>query len=165
MPAGSEPGTGATAGPPALPARFRPLGVRVAGWLFGAALLLVGMAVWFTFPQDVRDSFTVLQRATLIGFFLAGVVLGHALGRCRIDADESGLRVVNGYRTHTLSWPQVLAVRLPPGSPWAGLDLADGTSLPAMGIQGSDGRRARLQVRRLRALIEGHAGREPGIAS
>jgi hypothetical protein len=58
----------------------------------------------------------------------------------------------------------VVAVRLPPGSPWAGLDLIDGTSLSAMGIQGSDGHRARVQVRRLRALIEAHAGREPGVA-
>jgi hypothetical protein len=166
MPAGSEPGEPGEPGAPeqaTLPARFRPLGVRVAGWMFGLALLAVGVVVWFTFPPDVRDAFTVLQRATLIGLFLVGVVMGHAMGRCRVDADDSGLRVVNGYRTHELSWPQVVAVRLRPGNPWATLDLADGTSLAAMGIQGSDGRRARRQVGRLRALIEAHAGREPQV--
>jgi hypothetical protein len=161
MPAGSEStGTGA----PALPARFRPLGVRMAGWVFGAALLVVGITVWVTFPPDVRESFTLFQRATLIGMFGVGVVLGHALGRCRVDAEEAGLRVVNGYRTHVLSWPQAVAVRLGPGNPWATLDLADGTSLSAMGIQGSDGQRARRQVRELRALIEARAGQEPDDA-
>jgi hypothetical protein len=34
------------------------------------------------------------------------------------------------------------------------LDLADGTTASAMGIQGSDGDRARLAVRQLRALID-----------
>jgi hypothetical protein len=34
------------------------------------------------------------------------------------------------------------------------LDLSDGTSVPAMGIQGSDGTRALGQVRQVRALIE-----------
>lgn len=157
MPAASEPVT-----PPALPARFRPFGVRLAGWLFGGALLVVGTGVWLGLPAEAQDAFTLLQRATVIALFLGAVVIGHALGRCRVDAGEQGLRVVNGYRTYDLSWAQVVAVRLRPGNPWATLDLADGTSLSAMGIQGSDGQRARRQVVELRGLIEAHAGREPG---
>jgi hypothetical protein len=158
MPAASEP---VAADAPALPARFRPFGVRMAGWLFGLALFVVGAVVWLAFPQEVRDAFTGLQRATVIAMFLGGVVVGHALGRCRVDAHEGGLRVVNGYRTRDLSWAQVVAVRLRPGNPWATLDLADGTSLAAMGIQGSDGQRARRQVRQLRALIEARSAQEP----
>lgn len=162
MPAGSEPTPhdGSTA--PSLPARFRPLGVRLAGVLFGAGLFAVGAAVWLTLSQEVRDAFNPLQRITVLLLFTTVVAMGHALGRCRVDADEDGLRVVNGYRTHELTWPEVVAVRLRPGNPWATLDLANGTSLAAMGIQGSDGGRARQQVRQLRALIEAHAGREPG---
>jgi hypothetical protein len=34
------------------------------------------------------------------------------------------------------------------------LDLADGTTVPAMGIQASDGGRARAALRDLRALID-----------
>ena len=162
MPAASEQAPGGAAAGDRLPVRFRPVGVRVAGLVFGAALLLVGVVVWVTFPPSVRESFTFFQRATLIAMFATGVVLGHALGRCRVDAEEAGLRVVNGYRTHVLSWPQVVAVRMRPGNPWATLDLADGTSLAVMGIQGSDGARASAQVRRLRALIAQHAGHEPG---
>ena len=162
MPAGSESAGPTSAGPPPLPLRRRPFGVRMAGWVFGAALFLVGAVVWVALPSAVQDAFTAFQRVTVVGLFLGAVVIGHALGRCRVDADERGLRVVNGYRTRELSWAQVVAVRLPPGSPWATLDLADGTSIAAVGVQGSDGQRARRQVAQLRSLIDSHAGREPG---
>ncbi len=33
-------------------------------------------------------------------------------------------------------------MHLPPGAPWATLDLADGTTISAMAFQGSDGARA-----------------------
>ena len=92
---------------------------------------------------------------------LGAFVIGHALSRCRVDADEGGLTVVNGYRTHRLEWNQVVAVTLRPGNPWALLDLSDGTTRSAMGIQGSDGRLAQRQVRQLRALVEAHSGSEP----
>ena len=63
--------------------------------------------------------------------------------------------MVNGYRRHDYEWAEVLAVHLPPGAPWAVLDLADGTSQSAMGIQGSDGARAQRAVRELRLLLSG----------
>jgi hypothetical protein len=87
--------------------------------------------------------------------------VGHALARCRVDADDEGLTVVNGYRTHRLAWQQVISVTLRPGSPWAVLDLSDGTTRSAMGIQGSDGRLAVLQTRQLKALVAAHAATEP----
>ncbi len=88
-------------------------------------------------------------------------MIGHALARCRVDADEGGLTVVNGYRSHRLDWNQVVAVTLRPGNPWAVLDLSDGTTRSALGIQGSDGARAQRQVRQLRALVDAHAASEP----
>ena len=48
---------------------------------------------------------------------------------------------------------QVIAVHLPPGAPWVTLDLADGTTAAAMGIQGSDGNRAKQAMRELRVLV------------
>ena len=154
MPAGSE--------PPALPVRFRPLGVRVAAIAFGSLLIGVGGAMWFSFPDDVRNAFTVYQRLTVLLMLGIALVIGHALSRCRVDADADGLLVVNGYRSHRLAWAQVLAVRMLPGNPWVTLDLADGTTLSALGIQGSDGARAQRQVRHLRALIDAHSAPEPG---
>jgi hypothetical protein len=66
--------------------------------------------------------------------------------------------VVNGYRNHEFEWPEVVAVHLPRGAPFATLDLADGTSLQALGIQSTDGDRALVAVAQLRLLLERTAG-------
>ena len=158
MPAASDP----TGDAEQLPIRFRPLGVRVVALALAVALGLITTVIWFQLPADVQASFTVLQRATVGLIALLGLVILHALTRCRVDADEEGLTVVNGYRTHRYQWGQLIAVALRPGNPWAVLDLSDGTSQSLVGIQGSDGARAQRQVRRLRALIEAHSAAEPG---
>jgi hypothetical protein len=78
----------------------------------------------------------------------------YALGRSRVVASPDHLTVVNGYRRRDFEWAEVIAVHLPPGAPWVTLDLADGNSVSAMGIQGSDGARARVAVRELRKLVD-----------
>ena len=135
---------------------FRPLGVRLAIYVLGALLLVTVVIMWFSFPAEIRDQFSILQRITLVGFGVLFYAAGYALARSRVVARESGLTVVNGYRTRRFEWNEVLAVSLRAGSPWAVLDLSDGTSVPAMGIQGSDGARATKQVRRVRALVNAH---------
>ena len=139
---------------PSLPHTWRPLGVRLAVVGFGLMLLVVCAAAWFGFDESVRDRFTLLQRLTvaLMGAGLA--TCGWALGRARVTAEMEALVVVNGFRTRQLAWEEVLAIHLPPGAPWATLDLADGTTISAMAFQGSDGRRARDGVRQVRALID-----------
>ena len=136
-----------------LPRTWRPLGVRLAGALFGTMLLVVVLAAWFLWDDEIRAKFTFLQKATVIaigGLFFAA---GFALARSRVVAREEGLVVVNGYRRREYEWPELVAVNLPPGAPWVTLDLADGTTVSAMGIQGSDGARARTAVRELRAVL------------
>lgn len=155
MPAASEHGA------PTLPARFRPYGVRVAAIIFGVLLLGTVVAVWLTLPADAQRSFTIGQRLTVTAMILAALAICHMLARCRIDVDDTGITVVNGYRTHHYAWGQVVAVRLRPGQPWAAFDVSDGTTQSALGIQGSDGARARQQTRRLRSLIDAHSASEP----
>jgi PH (Pleckstrin Homology) domain-containing protein len=137
-----------------LPQTFRPFGVRVAIYTLGALLVLITVVMWFAFPPRIREQFTVVEVITIIllgGMFYAG---GYALARSRVVAREEGLTVVNGYKTRRFEWNEVLAVSLRQGSPWAMIDLSDGTSVPAMGIQGSDGPRATRQVRQVRALVD-----------
>jgi hypothetical protein len=155
MPAGSEPVPA-----PALPARFRPFGVRIASVAFGAALLVIVVAVWFALPERAQESFTPAQRGTVAFMLLCAGVVAHAMSRCRVDADESGLTVVNGYRTRHYGWDEVVGVTMRPGDPWAVLDLANGLGRSAMGIQGSDGARARRQVRELRAIVQDHTSHQ-----
>lgn len=146
MPAASEPA-------PALPHTWRPLGVRVAGTVLGTGLLAVCAMAWIGFDDATRDRFTVFQRLTMFFMFLLAFAVWFALVRCRVLAQPERLVVVNGYRRREYEWAEVIAVHLPPGAPWVTIDLADGTTAAAMGIQGSDGDRARKAVRELRATI------------
>lgn len=136
-----------------LPHTWRPLGVRMAGAIFGTMLLVVCVAAWLLWEPETRARFTNLQRATVVGLAMMAFAAGFALARSRVVAETGRLVVVNGYKRRELVWAEVVAVHLPPGAPWAMLDLADGTTAPAMGIQGSDGARARTAVRQLRAVL------------
>jgi hypothetical protein len=136
-----------------LPHTWRPLGVRLAGAVFGTALLAVCAFAWFGFDADVRARFNPLELVTMVGLGAMFYAAGFALARSRVVATAERLVVVNGYRRREYEWAEVVAISLPPGAPWAVLDLADGTSASAMGIQGSDGTRARTQVRELRAVL------------
>ena len=150
MPAGSDPLL-------ALPHTFRPLGARIAVYVLGALLFGLGLAIWIAFPPEIRAKFTPFQIGTIIFLSLGFAALGWGIARSRVEAREKGMRVVNGYRVREFEWSEVLGITLRPGSPWAVLDLSDGTSASAIGIQGSDGARAELQVRQLLALVEAHS--------
>jgi len=142
-----------------LPQTFRPLGPRVVGVAMIAIFFSFCAVVWFVgFSARTRDQFTALQLATLGGIGAMIFALLYALIRSRITATVVGLTVVNGYRKRTFAWAQVVAIRLPAGAPWVTLDLVDGSTCAAMGIQGSDGAHARAQVRALRTLLDEHSG-------
>jgi hypothetical protein len=139
-----------------LPQTFRPIGVRLAIYVLGAVLAVASFGIWFAFPPEIRAQFTAFELLTLLALGLTFYAAGWALSRSRVVARDTGLTVVNGFRTRRFEWNQVLAVTLRNGSPWAMLDLSDGTTVAAMGIQGSDGGRAQRQVRRLRVLVQRH---------
>jgi hypothetical protein len=136
-----------------LPHTWRPFGVRLAGVGFGGATLVLAVVAWFALPPDVRDTFSTFQRITMLFLVLLAGAAGFALCRSRAVATEQGLTVVNGYKRRDFEWAELVAVHLPPGAPWAMLDLADGETCPVMAIQGSDGKRAREAVSQIRTLI------------
>ncbi len=154
MPAGSEAGRPAAV---QLPHTWRPFGVRLAGIVFGAALLVVCAFAWFGFDEETRAKFTWFQRGTLVFLGALGFSAWFALVRSRVVATAEKLIVVNGYRRREYDWAEVIAVHLPPGAPWATFDLSDGTTASALGIQGSDGARAKTAVRQLRVLLDSSA--------
>lgn len=144
MPADSE---------PARRYSYRPLGVRMVGTVAGLGLLAVCLGAWIAIGPDVRDRFTFLQRATLVAIGVGIAVLVHALTRSRVVVRGDRVSVVNGYRRRDLERAQVVALRMRRGAPWAEMDLADGTTIPVMAIQGSDGARAVEAVRAVRRLV------------
>lgn len=119
------------------------------------SIVLVGafLGLWYSFDEQTKQAVTVLQRCTVGFFVLVGVALMYAMARSRITADERGLTVVNGYRKREYEWAEVVAVRMPPGAPWPTLDLADGSTVSAMGVHGSDGASARRAVAEMKALL------------
>ncbi len=101
-----------------------------------------------------RASVTPFQRGTVIVLFGLGFASLYALIRSKVQAFPDRLVVVNGYRRHTYEWAEIVAFRMSPGAPWVTFDLADGTSASAIGIQGSDGARAKRALRELRLLLD-----------
>lgn len=158
MPADSD----RPAGPdlPSLPQTYRPFGPRIAAVVFGVVLVAVFGWLWTTFDQETKDSVGFLQKATVIGLVLLGLALLNGMARSRVVAEEKGLTVVNGYRSRSFDWAEVVALRMPVGAPWPSLDLSDGTTISAMGVHASDGARAKNAVLGLKALIAARSGQD-----
>ncbi|MFF5976042.1 PH domain-containing protein [Streptomyces sp. NPDC012769] len=135
---------------PALPVTFRPGRTR-------AVLLTVGtvMFVVITVVALMLERLNPGERVSFV--FTAALFLGVLvmLSRPKVVADQEGVTVVNITRTRRLAWAEILRVNLRPGDPWVFLDLSDGTSLPALGIQpGIAKQQAIRDARALRALAE-----------
>lgn len=137
-------------GAPVLPVTFRPTRTRVVLLTVGAAMFAVITVVAFTLEQlsgGERVSFVF----TALLFF--GVLA--LLSRPKVVADDEGVTVVNLTRTRRLSWAEIVRVNLRAGDPWVFLDLSDGTSMPALGIQpGIAKQQAIRDARALRDLAE-----------
>ncbi|MFD3921365.1 PH domain-containing protein [Streptomyces sp. NPDC058595] len=138
--------------PPALPVTFRPNGTR-------AVLLSVGtvMLVVITAMSVMLEKLNAGERISFVfvGLLFFGVLV--LLSRPKVVADDTGVTVVNITRTRRLEWAEIVRVNLRVGDPWVFLDLSDGTSLAALGIQpGVAKQKAVRDARTLRALAESH---------
>jgi hypothetical protein len=144
---------------PELPVTFRPARTRVVLLTAAAAIFVAITTVSVQLEQlTPAERFSFILTAAL----LAGVLL--VLARPKVVAGERGVTVVNILARRHLEWPEVLQVNLRSGDPWVFLDLSDGTSLPALGIQPGIGRqRAIADARTLRALLEARSARDPEL--
>ncbi|NKZ06164.1 PH domain-containing protein [Actinomadura latina] len=129
---------------------WRPRTTRIVAYTT-AGVLLLGLVV---LAVVVPEQYTLADRALMVAFgaFLAWIL--HMLARCRVTADESGVTVVNAFKTRRLEWPQILDVTMTVGEPWPTLDLSDGTSIGAMGINGAEKTLAARQLAELQALLK-----------
>ncbi|GGN71432.1 membrane protein [Streptomyces albiflavescens] len=142
---------------PALPVTFRPSRTRAVLLTAGVAIFVVITTVAMLLEQlspGERLSF-IFTAALLFGVLLL-------LSRPKVVADETGVTVVNIASRRHLEWAEILQVNLRPGDPWVFLNLSDGTSLPALGIQpGIAKQRAIEDARALRALAEARSIGDP----
>ncbi|MFF5146797.1 PH domain-containing protein [Streptomyces sp. NPDC013157] len=142
---------------PALPVTFRPGLTRVI-------LLTAGVAIFATI-SGVALLLEQLGPGEKLSFVVTGALIFWVLARLarvKVVADESGVTVVNIAGKRHLEWAEIVQVNLRPGDPWVFLNLSDGTSLPALGIQpGIAKQRAVADAAALRALAEAHAISDP----
>ncbi|MFG2297911.1 PH domain-containing protein [Streptomyces sp. NPDC048603] len=135
---------------PALPVTFRPTRTRIV-------LLTIGTAMFATITA-IALLLERLSAGERISFVFTAALLTSVLvllSRPKVVADEEGVTVVNLTSKRRLAWAQILRVNLRPGDPWVFLDLSDGTSLPALGIQpGIARQQAIADARALRTLAE-----------
>lgn len=140
---------------PTLPVTFRPGRTRAVLLTAGAAIFVVLTVISLLIPglsTGERLSFIVT------GALLFGVLA--LLSRPKVVADETGVTVVNIATSRRLAWAEIVRVNLRPGDAWVFLDLSDGTSLPALGIQpGIAKQRAIDDARALRALADARTSR------
>ncbi len=135
------------------PTTFRPLWARRVIYPMAALVVVAMVGGALVLPGQ----FGLLDRISIVGVGVLGAAALHRLASVRVEVDEDGLTVVNLLRRRRLEYAEVLGVRLPQGEPWLVFDLSDGDSLPAMGVQGSDGAYAREQVRTIARLVEEHS--------
>ncbi|MFF8644823.1 PH domain-containing protein [Streptomyces sp. NPDC015345] len=135
---------------PALPVTFRPKRTRAVLLGAGAVMFVVITVIAFLLPKLSPG-----ERASFVftGVLLFGVLL--VLSRPKVVADDSGVSVVNIATSRRLAWAEIVQVTLRPGDPWVFLNLSDGTSLPALGIQPGIAReQAVADAKALRALVD-----------
>ncbi|MET9546378.1 PH domain-containing protein [Streptomyces sp. NPDC006627] len=136
--------------PPALPVTFRPKRTRAVLLGAGTVIFVVITVIAFLLPKLSPG-----ERASFVftGALLFGVLL--LLSRPKVVADDSGVSVVNIATSRCLAWAEIVQVTLRPGDPWVFLNLSDGSSLPALGIQPGIAReQAVADAKALRALVD-----------
>ena len=136
---------------------FRPRRARVVVYVAAAAVLvvLVGMAVLL--PSGGEQGWGLGSRLSVVVFALVVVWFLHRLANVRVIADDDGVEVVNILTRRRLEWAEVVGVRLSRDDAWLMLDVSDGTSLAAMGVQRSEGDRAQRQARDFARLVSQHS--------
>jgi hypothetical protein len=131
--------------------------------LLAGVVLAVTAFVVLTLPSTTNTvvDYGVVDQVALagLGILLAmGVLL---LGRSRVDADASGVRVRNLLVHHQLPWLSVRAVRFERKSPWGSLALENGDEVSLLGLQAVDGEYAVRAVEGLRALHAAARANDP----
>ena len=140
----------------AVPRRLRLVTALAAA---GLVAVMTVVAVLLKSSTTGVVSFQTADQVAMVGLGLAmgaGVLL---VGRSRVDADATGLRVRNVVMNHQVPWSAVRAVRFDEHSPWATLLLTNDDELAVSAVQAADGDRALVAVRGLRALLADHQTR------
>lgn len=132
---------------------LRPRRARLIVYPAAAALFVVLVGVAFLMPSGGEHGWGTGSRLAVVVFAAACVWFLHRLASVRVETDESGATVVNILRRRRLEWSEVVGVRLSRDDAWMMLDVSDGTSLAAMGVQRSEGALAERQAQEFARMV------------
>ena len=141
-----------------LPHTWRPRRTRIFCYAIAAGLVLAMGIIAVILPDDGARAWNLTSRIALFAVSLPMAAFLHRHADVRIIATDAGLEIVNLFKRHRLQWGEILAVRLQRGDPWAYLDLSNGDTIAAMGIQNSDGAAAPAAARALARLVREKSG-------
>ena len=140
---------------------FRPRRARRTAAVTAALQFAVLFVIAIILPGSGPLGFHWYDRA---GVIAVGALVAWFLWRyVRLVAvpTSEGLQVRNLLLGRTVTWAQIVAVRMGNGDPWVTLDISDGDVLAVMAVQRADGAFGRAEASRLATLVAAHSPREP----
>ena len=144
---------------------FHPRIVALMAGVMGLSLIAVFGVIWVRLDAEAKESFSWFQRITLLVFFGAVLWILYRMTTLRVTAYPDRLRVRNVFKSYTLPWSEVSALRFRSGDAWLQLFDADGNRLGILAVQASEGSRASRAAKELAAVAREHGAgpkRTPG---
>lgn len=135
---------------------FHPRIVALMSGGMGLSLIAVFGVIWFRLPESARDTFSWFQRLTLLAFFGAVLWILYRMTTLRVTAYADRLHIRNVFKSYTLRWDEVSALRFRSGDAWLQLFDADGNRLGILAVQAAEGRRAGRAAKELAAVAREH---------
>jgi hypothetical protein len=126
------------------------------------SLIVIFGVIWFRLSPENREAFDWFQLSTLAAFFGAILWILYRMSTLRVTAYADRLRIRNVFKSYTLTWSEVTALRFRPGDPWLQLFDADGNRIGILAVQAAEGARATKAAKELAAVARAHgAGPKP----
>ncbi|HEY3557957.1 MAG TPA: PH domain-containing protein [Kribbella sp.] len=135
---------------------FRPRIVAGMSAGMGLSLIAVFAVIWFRFTPETRDQFDWFQRLTLLAFFAAVLWILYRMATLRVTAYADRIRIRNVFKSYTLKWSEVTALRFRPGDAWLQLFDAGDNRIGILAVQAAEGSRATRAAKELAAVAREH---------
>ena len=135
---------------------FRPVRGRVVPYVMAAAVLMTLIGLAIALPSGGAHGWGIESRLGVVAFGVLAVLVMHRLASVRVEASDEGVLVANVIGRRHLEWAEIVGVRLLRDDAWMMLDLSDGQALAAMGVQKSEGKRAKQQAQAFARLVQEH---------
>ena len=135
---------------------FHPRSVAIMAAVMGFSLIALFGVIWVQFDDVTTASFTLFQRLTLLAFFGAILWILYRMATVRVSAYADRIRIRNVFKSYTLPWSDVSALRFTSGDAWLQLFDADGNRIGVLAVQAAEGRRASTAANELAAVARAH---------